>query len=193
MPLPEPRARSPASTPTRHTGLAFFQLESFTSPPALQRLDGTGGRADAVAGPARRAPAPAGEAPRSRVEQTSYPSHDGTEVGLFLVHRADASPVAATPAILTGYGGFAISSTPAWSPLAAAWCERGGLYAVAGLRGGVEEGEDWHHAGMLGRQAERVRRLRRRRRAPGRRPGRRPATAWPSGAARTAACWWPPR
>ena len=71
-------------------------------------------------------------------------------MGLFLVHRSDLEPSADTPAILTGYGGFAISSTPVWAPLAAAWCERGGLWAVAGLRGGIEEGEGWHEAGMLG-------------------------------------------
>src|SRR5262249_15006631 len=85
---------------------------------------------------------------RFTVHQEHYPSLDGTPVGLFLVHGADADPSPDAPAILTGYGGFAISSTPPWSPLAAAWCERGGLYAVAGLRGGIEEGEAWHEAGM---------------------------------------------
>jgi prolyl oligopeptidase len=53
------------------------------------------------------------------------------------------------PAILTGYGGFAISLlSPAFSPTALAWVEAGGVYAVAGLRGGSEEGEAWHRAGM---------------------------------------------
>ena len=55
-----------------------------------------------------------------------------------------------TPTILNGYGGFAISETPVWAPTVSAWCEAGGLYAIAGLRGGYEHGEDWHQAGRRG-------------------------------------------
>jgi prolyl oligopeptidase len=62
---------------------------------------------------------------------------------------AGGGPAAPRPAILTGYGGFAISLlTPAFSPAALAWVEAGGVYAIAGLRGGAEEGEAWHRAGM---------------------------------------------
>ncbi len=81
------------------------------------------------------------------VSHVSYPSTDGTEIGLFLIHRADVEPSTDTPAILNGYGGFAIAETPMWSPTIAAWCASGGLYAIAGLRGGFEHGEDWHQAG----------------------------------------------
>jgi prolyl oligopeptidase len=52
------------------------------------------------------------------------------------------------PAILYGYGGFNISLTPAYTPSTLAWVEAGGIYAIAGLRGGSEEGEEWHRAGM---------------------------------------------
>jgi prolyl oligopeptidase len=128
------------------TGVAFFQIESFTRPPALHRVtaDGSPQPWDAAGRD--------GDLTRFSVGQQTYLSADGTEVGLFVVHRADQAPSSATPAILTGYGGFAISSTPLWSPLAAAWCERGGLYAVAGLRGGSEEGEAWHADGMRDRK-----------------------------------------
>ena len=81
------------------------------------------------------------------VRQIEYPSLDGTMIGLFLIHRDDVVPDSSTAAILNGYGGFAISETPIWSPMITAWCEAGGLYAVAGLRGGFEHGEEWHQAG----------------------------------------------
>jgi prolyl oligopeptidase len=68
-------------------------------------------------------------------------------IPIFLVHRAGLEPNDQTQAILNGYGGFAIAETPMWSPLIAAWCAAGGLYAIAGLRGGIEHGEEWHFAG----------------------------------------------
>jgi prolyl oligopeptidase len=54
------------------------------------------------------------------------------------------------PTILNGYGGFGLPMTPGYSATILAWVEAGGVYAVAGLRGGGEEGEDWHRDGMLG-------------------------------------------
>jgi prolyl oligopeptidase len=78
--------------------------------------------------------------------QVAYRSADGTDVRMLIISgEAEAGP---RPAILYGYGGFQISLTPAYAPSALAWAEAGGVYAIAGLRGGSEEGEDWHRAGM---------------------------------------------
>ena len=126
---------------SRDEPIAFVQIESFVRPGALFRCaDGRlapwGAEADARV-----------DASSFAVERQMFRSLDGTEIGMFVVRRADVVPGPETAAILTGYGGFAIASTPAWSPAAAAWCELGGVYAVAGLRGGYEEGEAWHNAG----------------------------------------------
>ncbi|WP_432513469.1 prolyl oligopeptidase family serine peptidase [Kineococcus sp. SYSU DK001] len=88
-----------------------------------------------------------------------YPSADGTTVRLQVTARADlldadGVPRQPAPTILYGYGGFGISLSPHYAPDALAWVEAGGVYAVANLRGGGEEGEDWHRAGMRGRKQD---------------------------------------
>jgi prolyl oligopeptidase len=64
---------------------------------------------------------------------------------MFVLRRRDVD--GPTPAILYGYGGFGISLTPGYAGTIQAWLEAGGTYAIANLRGGGEEGEDWHRAG----------------------------------------------
>jgi prolyl oligopeptidase len=129
-------------TADRDTGRAFAVVDSFDSPTALWRIE------DGAAA-SRWFPraAEVGGVPSIRVRQVTYPSADGTEIGLFLIHRDDVESDPDVPLILNGYGGFAIAETPVWSPQIAAWCAAGGTYAIAGLRGGFEEGEAWHHAG----------------------------------------------
>jgi prolyl oligopeptidase len=81
-----------------------------------------------------------------------YPSKDGTEITMFLVHRQGLVRNGANPVYLTGYGGFNISMTPAFARSLLLWLEHGGVLAVPNLRGGGEYGEAWHQAGMLERK-----------------------------------------
>jgi prolyl oligopeptidase len=85
-------------------------------------------------------------------EQVWYPSKDGTRVSMFLVHRKDLPRDGDRPVLLSGYGGFNISRTPAFDPGNFPFLDRGGIFALANLRGGGEYGEDWHAAGMLDRK-----------------------------------------
>ena len=87
-----------------------------------------------------------------RIDQVWYPSKDGTKVSMFLVHRNDMPQDGNRPVLLTGYGGFNISLTPAFDPANFVLLDEGGIYAVANLRGGGEYGEAWHEAGMLERK-----------------------------------------
>jgi prolyl oligopeptidase len=53
------------------------------------------------------------------------------------------------PTLLGGYGGFEIPELPHYSgTLGSAWLERGGVYALANIRGGGEFGPKWHLAAL---------------------------------------------
>ena len=126
-----------------------YTFQSFTQPPIAFVADARTGETREVA----RLAMPRGlDVAGIAVEQTTYPSRDGTAVTMFLVHRKDVKPTGTVPTLLTGYGGFNISRTPAYFPGAAAWVEAGGLFALPNLRGGGEYGESWHRAGMLGKK-----------------------------------------
>ena len=82
-------------------------------------------------------------------EQVFVTSEDGTRIPLFLTRRRDLTLTGDVPTLLYGYGGFNISIGPTFKPEWLAWMERGGLLAVASLRGGGEYGSAWHDAGRL--------------------------------------------
>ncbi len=75
-------------------------------------------------------------------------SRDGTRVPMFLTQRRERGP-GPHPTLLYGYGGFDLPQPPVFSISWLTWLERGGVLAVASLRGGGEYGAEWHHAGML--------------------------------------------
>jgi prolyl oligopeptidase len=68
---------------------------------------------------------------------------------MYVIHREGITLDGSHPTILTGYGGFAVALKPSFSTTAAAWLLRGGVWAIATLRGGNEFGEAWHRGGML--------------------------------------------
>lgn len=85
------------------------------------------------------------------VEQRFATSKDGTRVPYFLVHRKDMAYDGENPTLLYGYGGFEISMLPGYLGGAGkGWLEKGGVYAVANIRGGGEYGPRWHQAALKG-------------------------------------------
>jgi prolyl oligopeptidase len=85
----------------------------------------------------------------AEVKQVFVPSKDGTKVPVFLIHKKGLKLDGNNPTVIYGYGGFKVSQTPYFSATLFPWFEAGGVYAVAGLRGGGEYGDAWHDAGML--------------------------------------------
>jgi prolyl oligopeptidase len=76
-------------------------------------------------------------------------SKDGTKIPISILRKKGIHLDSQNPTLLTGYGGYGINLTPAFSSLRRVWFDAGGVYAVANLRGGGEYGEDWHRAGNL--------------------------------------------
>jgi len=120
----------------------FFAFTSFAWPTTIYRYDARTGATSVWEKPE------AAFAPDAfSVEQRFYASKDGTRVPMFLVRKKGQTGPA--PTLLYGYGGFNISVLPAFSPANLAWVDKGGVLAVANLRGGGEYGKAWHDGGRL--------------------------------------------
>jgi prolyl oligopeptidase len=74
-------------------------------------------------------------------------SHDGVEIPLSIIHRADIKLDGSNPTILQGYGAYGHTMSMNYDPTSLAWLERGGVLAYAHVRGGGAFGKAWHHAG----------------------------------------------
>lgn len=136
VPLPPNSAVALVEGSTRHYG-----VQGFAQPMTILEC---GGRQCA---PVMNLASPF-DASAMDTRQVFYESTGGVKAPMFIVMRKGARLDGSAAAILYGYGGFNVSVTPSFNPTIAAWVERGGIYAVANLRGGAEYGEEWHKAGM---------------------------------------------
>ena len=139
-----PGIGSAAITTHPELDTAWLRFETFSEPEGIYRVDLALGSTTLWRRP--ELPVNTGDI---TVTQIFYPSKDGTRIPMFLVHRRDLELDGNNPTLLYGYGGFDISLTPAFTAAWLPWLSRGGVYAVANLRGGGEFGAAWHRAGML--------------------------------------------
>lgn len=123
---------------------AFYAYQSFERPPRIVRYDPTQG-STAVLDEVDIDPGV-----DLTVGQRWFTSPDGTSVPTFVVHRTDVDLDGANPAVLTGYGGFEVSQTPAFPTFGIEFIRDGGVWSVANLRGGGEFGKPWHRAARHG-------------------------------------------
>ncbi len=125
----------------------YYAFTSFLYPTSIYRYDLQTGKTETFFRPDVDFDPSAYE-----TKQVFYPSKDGTQVPLFVVARKGITLDGSHPTVLYGYGGFDITINPNFDPMLPVWLELGGVYAVASLRGGAEEGEKWHEAGKLGKK-----------------------------------------
>lgn len=86
--------------------------------------------------------------PALSVSEVMVPSHDGVQVPLAIIHRADLKRDVPHPTLLVAYGAYGHSFVAEFDPLSVAWLERGGVLAYANVRGSGAFGDDWHRAGF---------------------------------------------
>jgi prolyl oligopeptidase len=123
---------------------ALISVTNFLTPPSLYLAEARSGAARAI----RSQPAKF-DASNLVAEQFEATSSDGTKIPYFLVHRKDVKLDGSNPTLLYAYGGFEVSQTPNYSATTGKlWLERGGVYALANIRGGGEFGPKWHDAGL---------------------------------------------
>ena len=123
--------------------VVWFVYTDYTTPSNVYSYDGRTGAITLYAAPPGHVDVPSVS---SRLE--SFTSKDGTTVRMFVLSPT-AVPDRPRPTLLSGYGGFGIPVQPGYSATSLAWVEAGGVYAVACIRGGGDEGEEWHRDGML--------------------------------------------
>jgi prolyl oligopeptidase len=121
---------------------AWLELTSWTKSPLWYAVNASGNLTET------------GLVPQSPVDYSQIESQevkaksaDGSLVPLSIVHKRGMALDGSHPTWLEGYGAYGITLDPTFRPTMLAFLERGGVFAVAHVRGGGEYGEDWHLGG----------------------------------------------
>jgi prolyl oligopeptidase len=127
-------------------GDVLFNISTYLEPPARYRIDAASGQATRTA-LFQTSPVNFSDA---EVVRDFATSKDRTRVPLNIIRRKGTKLDGTNPVLLTGYGGYAISTKPFFQgSFARMWLDQGGILVDTNIRGGDEYGEEWHHAGNL--------------------------------------------
>ena len=80
-------------------------------------------------------------------EEVTVPTEDGAQVPLSIIYRRGLTLDGSAPTAMIGYGAYGDAWTPGYSRRFSAWLARGGILAVAHVRGGGEKGNAWYKGG----------------------------------------------
>jgi len=123
----------------------IYQSESYLTPAAWFRFDSETGKTERT----NLFMKPAADFSDAEVVREFATSKDGTKIPVNIIRRKGTKVDGKNPTLLTGYGGYGVSISPAYNVNVRVWLDQGGVFAEANLRGGAEYGDDWHRAGML--------------------------------------------
>ncbi|HYW96520.1 MAG TPA: prolyl oligopeptidase family serine peptidase [Bacteroidales bacterium] len=94
-----------------------------------------------------QSPGPYGNAKDLESREVEVESYDGAMVPLSIIYKKGMKLDGSNPVILWGYGAYGSSYYPFYIPFLHALYDRGGILAVAHIRGGGVYGEKWRKAG----------------------------------------------
>jgi len=139
--LPYDMAIAELVTDPRRNG-AVLRLDGWTRPPEVAEVDA---RTGDVRNTNLVAPAAADYSSIDEVRLYA-PAPDGTRIPVTLLYERSTRLTADNPTLLTVYGAWGDPASPVFDAARLAWLERGGVFAVAHVRGGGEYGDAWHEA-----------------------------------------------
>ena len=122
--------------------LAFFSYNTFTAPAIIYKYNMTNNAMTVWFKPEVDF-----KSEDYETKQVFYKSKDGTPIPMFITCKKGLVMDGNNPCFLFGYGGFNSYYSPEFRTDRALFLENGGVYAIPGLRGGGDYGEDWHKAG----------------------------------------------
>ncbi|MGZ4158432.1 MAG: prolyl oligopeptidase family serine peptidase, partial [Bacteroidia bacterium] len=122
--------------------LAFFSYNTFIAPPVIYKYNMTTNKMSVWFKPVIDF-----KSDDFETKQVFYTSKDGTKIPMFITCKKGLVLDGNNPCFLFGYGGFNSYYSPEFRMDRALFLENGGVYAIPGLRGGGDYGEDWHKAG----------------------------------------------
>ena len=86
--------------------------------------------------------------PEIEVSEVLVKSHDGAMVPLAILRRRGLPLTGDNPTLLIGYGAYGYTFSAGYDPRQSAWLERGGVIALANVRGSSAFGDAWYRAGQ---------------------------------------------
>ena len=122
---------------------ALIRMEGWVEPPVIAEVDT---RASDIRRVRLGAPSAADFSAMYEVRLYAQ-SADGARIPVTLIYPKATQLNGNNPTVLVAHGAFGVSLGPAFDPLQLAWLERGGVVAIAHVRGGGEYGETWHETG----------------------------------------------